>query len=101
MSEGVLVPPATTIVNISGKLPDGSIIEQEFPVTHPIGSEGSQIILGAFQAFKQLGGFVKDIPGGGMEFYMASKFDAPFSFTIKNVVLVSQSALPAGKPFLV
>lgn len=100
MSEGVLVPPATTVVGITGKLPDGSVIEQEFPVTHPIGAEGAQIIQAAFQLFKQLGGFVKDTPGGGMEFYMASKFDAPFSFIIKNVVLVGQNALP-GKPFLV
>jgi hypothetical protein len=100
MSGQIATPLMTTIVKVSAKLADGQEIEQDFSINHPSGIPDGQIVSNAFQIFKQVGGFLKDIPGHGLEFYMASKVEAPIKFEIKNVLLVGQDQMPAAPVIL-
>jgi hypothetical protein len=87
------VPQATTVVQVSGTLPNGEVVTLDIPVQHPAGVQGPQIVAHAYNTFKQMGGFLVDTPNSGMKFYMASKFDAPFTFEIKNIFLIDSKVV--------
>ena len=88
--------PAMTTVELSGKLEDGTIITQVYPVQHPSGEQDSIIIARAFQMLKGAGGLLIDTLNG-MDFYLGSKFVGPIHFEIKKVSLAGTDALAGLK----
>lgn len=89
MNQQIVTPPASTVVEVSGVLEEtGETLTTDISIGHPSGIAEGQILAAAWQQFKQLGGILKDVPGVGMTFYMASKFKAPFTFTTKKIMMV-------------
>lgn len=88
MTQGQIAMPAkTTIVQLSGTLEDGTVITQDVPVPHADGTPSVAILTYAFNVLKSIGGLLVDVEGGGMQFYLGSKFIGPITLSIKNVVL--------------
>lgn len=96
MSSEIATMPTVTTVELSGKLEDGTVITQIYPVQHPSGEADSIIIARAFQMLKNTGGLLIDTPNG-MDFYLGSKFAGPIHFEIKKVSLAGQDALAGLK----
>jgi hypothetical protein len=97
MSSDIATMPSVTSVELSGKLENGDIITQVFPVQHPSGEADSIIIARAFAMLKNSGGLLVDTEGGGMDFYLGSKFVGPIHFEIKKVSLAGMDALAGLK----
>jgi hypothetical protein len=93
----IATPPTVTTVELSGKLENGEMVTQVFPVQHPSGEANSIILARAFAMLKNTGGLLVDTEGGGMDFYLGSKFVGPIHFEIKKVSLVGQDALAGLK----
>ena len=103
MSSEIATLPAMTTVEVSGVLENGTSIKQIFPVQHPSGEQDPIILARAFTMLKNTGGLLVDAEGGGMDFYLGSKFAGPLHFEIKKVSIAGSDAL-AGmqrKPQLV
>ena len=90
-SENLAVPAEETRVKVSAKC-DGKDVFTIIPVRHPKGVPEGQVIANALQMFKQgMGGIIEDTLDGKMNFYMASKLDAPITFEIQKVNLIHGS----------
>jgi len=79
-----------SVVVVSGELADGTLIEQEIPLTHDAGATTQQIIAFAFKMIAPTGALLKDGPDGTMLLYSFGAFPKGVKFEVKKVQLASR-----------
>lgn len=76
---------STSTVVMTGELHDGTVLTQEFNLTHDPGAPDPNIIATAFKLARDLQGFVFDGPDGTMIFHPWSNFKSSILFAVKKV----------------
>ena len=85
-----------SIVTVSAILDsDGQEYSQDLTIPHKAGTADSVIVGTAYRLFAQMGGLLLDSEGG-LDFYDARAFRAPFKFRLKSIVLTNASGAKPG-----